>query len=174
FPYILANAIDDKFHVYTVSKLEIYSRKINALLSRTQIRDLYDLHRIIKHQQIEKEDFELLKSLVIVYKLISNKDEKIEFDIHHIDLLTKGTYVRQLLPVLKKGDKFDMDLAKSAVKLFLKDLLDFNSNQKRFIDLANDGVFDFGLLFIDRTIIEKANNHPMILWKLGRNNSMKN
>lgn len=39
--------IENPFLVLTVSKVEIYAGKINALLSRNQIRDLFDMYQMI-------------------------------------------------------------------------------------------------------------------------------
>ena len=156
---------------YAVSKLEIYAGKINALISRSQIRDLYDVHRIIQYHHITYEEILLLRNIFLVYRVISGNEVKIEFDINHIERITKKTYIRQLIPVLRKDDDFDFDLAMQVVKDFVNELLKFDASQDQFIKLANEGILDFSLLFTDDSILEKVNKHPMILWKLHKNQS---
>lgn len=154
-----------KTNILSLSKIEIYAGKITALLMRNQIRDLYDAYRMIKNKILNQDDINILKNVLLFYLLLSSTNQKIVFNIDIIDKISNASYVRELLPVLKKTDKFDFDDAKYEVKKFLKKLLDFDSNQIAFIKNVENKKYCFELLFQDLETINRANKHPMILWK---------
>ena len=149
----------------SLSKIEIYAGKITALLMRNQIRDLYDAYRMIKNKILNQDDINILKNVLLFYLLLSSTNQKIVFNIDIIDKISNASYVRELLPVLKKTDKFDFDDAKYEVKKILKKILDFDSNQIAFIKNVENKKYCFELLFQDLETINRANKHPMILCK---------
>jgi len=151
--------------ILVLSKIEIYAGKITALLMRSQIRDLYDTYRMVKNKILAEEDIIILKNILLFYLLLSSKNQKIVFNVDIIDKINNSSYVKELLPVLKKNDDFDLNVSKCEVKKFLKILSDFDSNQISFINGVENKKYCFELLFKDENIVNRANKHPMVLWK---------
>ena len=59
----------------SLAVLEIFAGKINALLSRTAPRDLYDVYNIIKAGFFqEKNERDMLRKAVVFYRAISQKE----------------------------------------------------------------------------------------------------
>ncbi len=160
--------IEKPFLVLTVSKIEIYAGKINALLSRNQIRDLYDTYQMIKNQFLSDEDIITLKNIVLFYRYIQN--DTLNFDSNFNQRFTKKSYVRDLLPVIKKGDSFDLEQAIESVTSFIGIMTDYDENQHKFISSIEDGNPNFDLLFQDEIMKDLAESHPLIHWKVVKRN----
>jgi predicted nucleotidyltransferase component of viral defense system len=124
--------IENPFLVLTVSKIEIYAGKINALLSRNQVRDLYDTYQMINNQSLNSHELNILKNVVLFYRYIQSDTLDFERDFH--DKFTRRNYVRDLLPVIKKGDSFNLEEAINQVSDFINWITDYDMNQNRFID----------------------------------------
>jgi predicted nucleotidyltransferase component of viral defense system len=155
--------IDSSFDVLAVSKLEIYAGKINALMSRSQIRDLFDTYRMVQLNLLTENDMTLLKDIILFYRFIQSG-----FHENHRDHLNKHNqrgYLRDLLPVLRKGDSFHLDEAKQIVIRFLNQMTTYDERHRAFIESTKLLMPNFELLFLDPVLIERAMNHPMTLWK---------
>jgi len=159
--------IDDSFSFLTVSKIEIYAGKITALLSRGQIRDLYDTYQMIHQGHLNKHEIMVLKDVVIFYRYIQN--DSLAYDSSFADKYTKRAYLRDLLPVLRKKDSFDLEKAKDIVSVFITQLMDYDEKHLSFIQSIKDKDPKFELLFEDNQMILSARRHPMVLWKSIKN-----
>jgi len=155
--------IDNPFLVLTVSKIEIYAGKINALLSRNQIRDLYDTYQMINYKLLNHEEVKTLKSISLFYRYIQN--DTLAFDSNFPQRFTRRSYVRDLLPVIKKGDTFDLGQAIESVSGFIEMITDYDENQHGFINSIENGTPSFDLLFQDEEMKDLAENHPLTQWK---------
>jgi len=158
--------IKDPFSILTVSKIEIYAGKINALLSRNQIRDLFDAHQMIEKHLLTNEETIILKNVVLFYRYIQN--DTLEHDPDFLQKYNKRMYVRDLLPVLRKGNAFSLEAAKETVSKFIEHITSYDEKQKMFIESVNLGNPNFGFLFEDEKMKVKAEQHPMSLWKRRR------
>lgn len=156
--------IENPFPVLTVSKIEIYAGKINALLSRNQIRDLYDTYHMINKKLLDTNEIEVLKNVVLFYRYIQN--ETLDFNDDFKSKFTKKSYVRDLLPVIKKGDIFNLEEAISKVLVLIKSITSYDDNQKKFIDSIETDTPRYDLLFLDDTMRCNAIKHPLTQWKL--------
>ncbi|MDO9629931.1 MAG: nucleotidyl transferase AbiEii/AbiGii toxin family protein, partial [Acholeplasmataceae bacterium] len=156
--------IDNPFLVLTVSKIEIYAGKINALLSRNQIRDLYDTYQMINIKLLNHEEVKTLKSISLFYRYIQN--DSLAFDSNFSQKFTRRSYVRDLLPVIKKGDTFDLGQAVESVSAFIEMITDYDENQNEFIDSIENGAPRFDLLFQDEDMRDLAEKHPLTQWKM--------
>lgn len=156
--------IEHPFFVLTVSKIEIYAGKINALLSRNQIRDLYDTYQMINCKLLNHEEVKTLKSISLFYRYIQN--DTLAFDSNFPQRFTRRSFVRDLLPVIKKGDTFDLGQAIESVSGFIEMITDYDENQNEFIDSIENGAPRFDLLFQDEEMNDLAENHPLTQWKM--------
>lgn len=155
--------IENPFLVLTVSKIEIYAGKINALLSRSQVRDLYDTYQMIVHNYFNDNEIQVLKNVVLFYRYIQNDSLYIDFDF--FNKYSRKSYVRDLLPVIKKGDSFNLDEAIKIVRSFIEMITEYDVDQLRFIESIPTKVPRVDILFTDISMRSRAINHPLVHWK---------
>jgi hypothetical protein len=152
--------------VISLNKVELFGSKIKALIERTAARDLYDVYNMLKQDVISESDQVLLRKMVIFYLAIGgSKPPQSMYDFHSIDNLNYNQIKRKLIPVLKKTDKFDFEVAKSEVKKYLQILMTFTETEMLFIDKFNQKQYLPELLFDEAEIVDRIKNHPMALWK---------
>lgn len=65
--------MSDRLEVLAVNPIEIFGAKIVALLTRTAVRDLYDVHNMISHHLFDKTELEMLRKCVIFYSAIGTE-----------------------------------------------------------------------------------------------------
>ena len=164
---IRTDILEKSFSVKTLSPIELFGSKINALIGRTAARDLYDIDNMVRFGTFDKSEFSMLKKCIIFYFAVGgNKEFMTNFDLSVIDNLKWGKIKQSLLPVLSRNEKFDLDISKNRVKEFLSKLLNLDSNENKFIQLFKTKKYLPELLFDDEDIINRIKNHPMALWKI--------
>lgn len=154
---------DEAVEVLSVSPVEIFSSKTVALLSRTAPRDLYDLHNMIRLGAIDDDKKKLYRKCVVFYSAISTEHPPREFEFDNIENVTKMQIKRDLIPVLRKGERFDLKQMQEEVKRFLLDILVANDNEKMFWEYFSEGNYKPELVFDEN--IDGIKKHPMALWK---------
>jgi hypothetical protein len=96
---------------------------------------------------------------------VINKEVNIEFDLSNIDKITEYKIRTDLKPVLRRKERFDLDLAKKNVKEFIKELLTLSSEEKEFLQAFKQKDYCPELLFSNKEIIDRILKHPMAIWK---------
>jgi hypothetical protein len=139
--------------------------KMNALLSRAAARDLYDARNMIHYGLFDESEEEMLRKCIIFYAAISAKDINKTFDTKAIDSITKLKIKRDLLPVIKTKDEFELESAKRLVKEYISDLMILTEEEREFLERFESGEYIPELLFEDKAVLERIKNHPMALWK---------
>lgn len=158
--------------VCSLSPIELFATKINALIGRSAARDIYDVYNMIEHHIFyTKEELTLLRKATIFYLTVGSSrksDTPIEFSsFPQIDKIRFPQIRSQLLPVLRHSEYFDFEKAKTKVKNFLSDLLVLTDKEKEYVVRFNNRSYHPELLFDDKVIIERIQKHPMALWKTG-------
>ena len=154
---------DEVVKVLSVSPIEIFSSKTVALLSRTAPRDLYDLHNMVRFGVIDDDKKELYRKCVVFYSAISTEQPPKEFELDNIGNVTKMQIKRDLDPVLRKGERFDLEQVQEEVKCFMSGILVANDNEKIFWENFSEGNYKPELIFAED--ISNIKKHPMALWK---------
>jgi len=149
----------------TLSKYDLFAAKINALLSRSAIRDLYDVNNFFNSNMLENLDKDLLRKASVFYASISQKETPLDFDLNHIDSFNLRQVKTQLLPVVKCGEHIPLEDIKNNVKSKLSDLLSLNENEKNYLKAFSEKQYKPELLFDDDKVLSNIKNHPMALWK---------
>ena len=165
---IVTEHFESECKLNCLNAIEIFGSKINALLNRAAARDLYDTYRMIRFKLFDEMEEELLRKCVVFYAAISAREITKDFNTLAIDTLTNHKIKTDLLPVLTKRDSFDLDTAKKVVKDYLAELLVLTPSEKEFLDYFEKKVYIPQLLFDDKEIIKRIENHPMALWKTRR------
>lgn len=155
----------------TLSKYDLFAAKINALLSRSAIRDLYDINNFFNSNMPENLDKDLLRKASVFYASISQKETPLDFDLNHIDSFNLRQVKTQLLPVVKCGEHIPLEDIKNNVKSKLSDLLSLNKNEKDYLKAFSEKQYKPELLFDDNKVLSNIKNHPMALWKMKEHNN---
>ncbi len=150
---------------------ELFASKINALVNRGAMRDLYDVHNMLQSSLFNSdEDRMILHRIFVFYHAVGaqSKAEEVSLNFPSIRKIESATYSlvkTQLVPVLRQSEKFDVKKTKEDVLGFLQEFLQFDDNEIAFINKFNQREYQPELLFGIGEISERVANHPMALWK---------
>lgn len=158
--------IADNALISTLSPMELYAAKINALIGRAAARDLYDIHNMIKFGLFDESEYPLLRKCVVFYTAISQDEIPDEYDFKRFNAITNRKIKTDLLPVIQKGEFFELENVKITVAEFLKELLVLEDNERKFLDEFKAKKYRPELLFDDTDILDRIREHPMALWKI--------
>ena len=154
-----------------LSPLEIFGSKINALINRAAVRDIYDIYKMITSNLFTTtEENELLRKILVFYITVGSicKAEEVnlkQLSLHHIERLSFSQVRAQLLPVLNRNEKFELSIAKEKVIQFLKQFLQFSKEEQLFVEHFNQRIYSPEILFGKGEMAERVSSHPMALWK---------
>lgn len=160
-PGVNANAL-----IKTLPPMELYAAKINALIGRAAARDLYDIYNMIKFGLFDESELPLLRKCVVFYTAISQDEIPDKYDFNRFNAITNRKIKTDLLPVIQKGEFFELENVKTEVAEFLKELLTLEPNEREFLDEFKTKKYCPKLLFDDTNILDRIREHPMALWKL--------
>lgn len=152
--------------IATLPPMELYAAKINALIGRAAARDLYDIHNMIKFGLFDESEFPLLRKCVVFYTAISQDEIQDAYDFKRFNAITSRKIKTDLLPVIQKGEFFELEDAKTTVAEFLKELLILEADERKFLDEFKTKRYHPELLFDDTNILDRIKGHPMALWKI--------
>jgi predicted nucleotidyltransferase component of viral defense system len=164
---IQTDLLERSFDLKVLSPLELFGTKINALISRTASKDLYDIDNMVYFGTFDESELPMLKKCSLFYFAVgSGKKFETTFDLSEIDSLTWNKIKQTLLPVLRRSDKFDLDVSRNRVKRFLNELINLERGEQEFLHRFKKKEYLPELLFDDAVIIDRIKNHPMALWKI--------
>ena len=156
-------------NILSLTTIEIFASKINALLSRAAARDLYDIYNMLKSNIFDKCELEILRKSMVFYTAISQDEAWQEYDIKHINAISFRKIKTELLPVITKGEFVPLDSMKEEVISFISQLIIISDNENKFLKYFANKQYLPELLFNDGEIIERIRNHPMVQWKMQNN-----
>ncbi len=147
---------------------EIAAGKIAALLSRRQVRDLFDCHRIL---QINNLDLDRFRIAFVAYGAMNRKDWR-TVSIDDVNFEPEE-FSRQLIPTLRINEQEKQKyLSEYGSKLvaecrqMLTAILPFTEAELDFLDLLLDkGEIAPGLLTDDPSLQDRIRRHPLLAWK---------
>lgn len=142
---------------------ELFAMKICALIDRSKPRDLYDTFRL-KNDFLNLEK-DKLRKLTVFYLSLDGIFELNENSFKGIEAVSQDSIKKELLPVLKKNEKFNLEAIKQEVINFLQDLLVLTSDETKYLEEFSKGTFNPSLLF-DVCSAERAAKHPMAKWRI--------
>ncbi len=93
---------------------------------------------------------------------IFETDDSLYLKIYSMD---KENIKRELFPVTKRGENFDLVIAREAVVKKLRVLFNLTKKEKSYLNEFSNGNFLPKLLF-DNDVASRAQNHPMARWKV--------
>ena len=160
--------------VRSLAPIELFATKINALIGRSAARDIYDVHNMITQGVFtSKKELDLLRKSTVFYLTVgssrkSNETPTCYTEFPQIDKIRFPQIRSQLLPVLRRSERFDFEQVKDEVKSFLAKLLVLTDSEKEYVEKFNRREYAPELLFGDNDVVERVKLHPMALWKTGQ------
>lgn len=162
---IITEHFSSEYRVKTLAAIEIFGSKINAMLSRAAARDLYDVGNMVKYGLFDESERDMLRKCVVFYAAISAKKINKTFDSSVIDVLDHRKIKTDLLPVIRRRDKFDLEATKKAVRAFIEELMTLTESEVEFLERFERKEYCPELLFQQEEILARISKHPMALWK---------
>lgn len=156
---------NEDYSVMRLNPIEIFSSKIVALLNRSMPRDIYDVYHFIKSELSKTMNKDLLRKSVLFYLALGSEHipEYISFD--RIKSIPQFRIKTDLVPVIRKGEYFDVHNAVNTCVPYLKSLLTITEKEKYFLDEFRENRYKPELLFEDQVILSRIERHPMAMWK---------
>lgn len=147
---------------------ELAAGKLAALLSRKQARDLFDSHRILRMENLERDR---LRIGFVVYGAMNRIDwrtvsaDNIDFDVKE--------FARQLIPMLRvRAAEVESKPIEYGARMVeecrngLSAVLPLKDNERAFLDLLLDrGIVDAKVLTPDVVLQQQIQKHPLLEWK---------
>ena len=164
---VSTNILGETASINVLANDELIGSKINALLTRTTPRDVYDAYNLCKLGLITNKT--LIKKIAIFYVCLGS-DTPINFEeilgkaLNKIQNLTYKKIKETLIPVLHKKIKFDVNEVTSFVSSEIKEMFILDSNDIEFINNFNNKFFTPNILF-ENYEVEDISKHPIGLWK---------
>lgn len=161
---ILLPWMDSPLNVYTLSIIDIFAAKGNALINRAAARDLFDWNNMIERGLFDGEE-NLFRKALIFYNTISSEKVNKNFDTSEIDTLTFLKIKRDLFPMINNKANFDLEGRKAKAKQYIAELMILTNNEKEYLERFIAKEYRPELLFDDEKILARIKDHPMALWK---------
>ncbi len=165
---IVTSVTETELMVNTLVPSELFAAKLNALMNRAAVRDLYDINNMIRFGLFDESEYEELRKNTVFYAAISAETINKDFKTDAIDDIKFAKVKRDLFPVIAKKDNFDLEQRKESAKLFIRKLMILTDNEKEFLDRFEKKEFRPELVFENEKIIARLENHPMAIWKMGQ------
>ncbi|MVB12753.1 Nucleotidyl transferase AbiEii toxin, Type IV TA system [Caprobacter fermentans] len=156
--------------VLSLAPIEIFASKIVALLNRTAPRDLYDIHNMLQYGLFDESEQAMLRKCTMLYSAIGSETVPDSFRFDSIAKIPPYRIKTDLLPVLRRGEHFDLKSTQDETIRYLSELLTPNENELAFWEAFRKNEYRPELLFDQADVLERISRHPMAMWKCnGRN-----
>ena len=114
----------------------------------------------------DESEYDLFRKCIVFYASISAHIINKTFDTSAIDRLDFYIIRRDLFPVLRKKENFDLDRRKQEAKEFIRQLMHLTAEEKEYLDMFEAKEYKPELLFSDDKILMNIEKNPMALWKM--------
>jgi hypothetical protein len=147
---------------------ELAAGKLAALLARGQARDLFDCHRILNMDYLERDR---LRIAFVVYGGMNRKDwrtvsiEDVDFNPAELTRLLTPTLDARAIQEQGSPAEFGACLVREC-REGLSMVLPFNDAERQFLDLLLDrGEIDSTILTADKALQKCIQQQPLLEWK---------
>ncbi len=162
---------EERLTVLSVEPLEIFSAKAMALLNRAAPRDLYDMFNMQKFGLFDETEEQELRKCIMFYAAVASEKVPKEINLERIGKISAQKIKTDLTPVLRRGERLELENAQEQVKEFLSVILRPTEEEMLFWRLFSEGDYRPELLFGEGVIADRIKAHPMALWKCNKNRS---
>ncbi len=147
---------------------ELAAGKLAALLARGQARDLFDCHRILNMDYLERDQ---IRIAFVVYGGMNRKDwrtvsiEDVDFNPAELARLLTSTLDARAIQEQGSPAEFGACLVREC-REGLSMVLPFNDAERQFLDLLLDrGEIDSTILTADKALQKCIQQQPLLEWK---------
>lgn len=162
---------EERLTVLSVEPLEIFSAKTVALLNRAAPRDLYDMFNMQKFGLFDETEEQELRKCIMFYAAIASEKVPKEIDLEGIGKISAQKIKTDLTPVLRRGERFELETAQKQVKEYMSGILRPTEEELLFWRIFSEGDYRPELLFGEGVIADRIKAHPMAVWKCNKNRS---
>lgn len=155
----------DRLTVLSVDPIEIFASKMVALLTRAAPRDLYDMHNLVKYGLFDKGEEDMLRKCAVFYSAVGAERPPEKFEPDHIAKISAQQVKRELNPVLRKGERFDLEAVQKELKEYLASVMILTEAEEQFWRAFAKGEYCPELVFGKGQELQNISVHPMALWK---------
>ncbi|MCM1136051.1 MAG: nucleotidyl transferase AbiEii/AbiGii toxin family protein [Clostridium sp.] len=155
----------ERFTVLSVAPLEIFASKTVALLTRTAPRDLYDTYNMVRYGLFDGQEQEMLRKCIVFYSAIGAEKPPMRFELENIGNVSTRQIKRELIPVLKAKEQFNLSIVQEEVKSYLGKGLIPTAGEQMFWKAFAEGKYHPEWIFGQSNELWNVKNHPMALWK---------
>ena len=159
----IVNYFNKAVAIRTPAIEELFGMKINALIDRSKPRDLYDSVFIVDNLNLFNKD--MLRKAVIFYLSLNNVFKIDELSFNRIKAINNLDIKTELLPVLKKSERVNLEEMQEKVIKELSQLLVLNNQEIEYLTLFSKAEYNPQLLF-DKQVASRLTNHPMARWRI--------
>ena len=156
---------EEKLTVLSVAPLEIFASKTVALLTRTAPRDLYDMHNMVRFGLFDESEEAMLRKCTVFYSAIGAAQPPEKFELDNIGKVSSLQIKRDLDPVLRKGERFNLEFAQREVREYLASILVQTKEEELFWKAFSEGSYYPDWVFGDSNELRNVAKHSMALWK---------
>ncbi len=149
----------------SLAPLEIYASKTVALLARTAPRDLYDIYNMVKYGLFDKSEEEMFCKCTVFYSAIGTEQPPKKFELNNIGNVSSQQIKRDLYPVIRRGEKFNLETVQKEVKEYLTSFLITTNETVQFWKAFSEGSYHPEWIFGESNELSNIIKHPMALWK---------
>lgn len=106
------------------------------------------------------------------YAAVASERTPKEIDLEGIGRISAQKIKTDLIPVLRRGERFDLETAQKQVKGYLSGILQPTEEELLFWKSFSEGDYRPELLFGEGVIADRIKAHPMAVWKCNKNGSI--
>ena len=108
---------------------------------------------------------DMLRKCVVFYAAIGSGSTPLGFSVDEIANTSPMQIRTDLVPVLRRGERFDIAATEATVKDYLRQLLNLTDGERQFLHFFAQKQYKPELLFDDSETLARIANHPMAIWK---------
>ena len=124
-----------------------------------------------KYGLFDEMQEQLFRECIMFYAAIASETVPEHFDLNGIGNISAQKIKTDLTPVLRRGERFDLDSVQKQVKDYLAGILKPKDTELSFWKAFAEGKYRPDLLFDNADILSRIEHHPMALWKCGGRSS---
>ena len=146
---------EERLTVLSVEPLEIFPAKTVALLNRAAPRDLYDMFNMQKFGLFDETEEQELRKCTMFYAAVASEKVPKEIDLEGIGKISAQKIKTDLTPVLRRGERFELETAQKQVKEYMSGILRPTEEELLFWRLFSEGGYRPEVLFGEGVIADR-------------------
>ena len=123
------------------------------------------MYNMVKYGLFDESEEAMLRKCAVFYSAIGTERPPEKFELDSVGNVSKQQIKRDLDPVLRKGERFDLEMAQKKACEFLASVLVPTEEEELFWKAFAEGRYCPELVFGATAEYVNVEKHPMALWK---------